>query len=405
MKGGDLDSQLRDWRSKYVALNQASLQWLLDRPTLPGGWLNTKVNSLTLADYGRDDGLRAPQYTYGWIQGRGLEALVTHAGYLQAEAPDLAARAMNGARSLYENLAALYAEYGNGYFLYDGDRIPIHMDSAGQAHRQLPGAGFATYSQAFMLKGLIAAAQGFDTPREAAWRGHMQTLIADLENGHFIQNERQPLDAAALSGERENYGPRMILLGAAALLRERGHEADAAFGHRFIDHVLNRHMNAKTHLLRDEPDGDLCNPGHAIEFFGFALGFVAADDPRIPQLLQGLLACCEAGFHGPGVAIAVSVKTGAVLEPHFPWWTLPETIRATALAYERSGDERFIEFWRRADTAFWQNYLRSDAPIAFQNRDWTGPVDRVPATSDLDPLYHTGLSLLGAIRVVDRLTR
>lgn len=87
MKGGDLDSQLRDWRSKYVALNQASLQWLLDRPTLPGGWLNTKVNSLTLADYGRDDGLRAPQYTYGWIQGRGLEALVTHAGYLQAEAP------------------------------------------------------------------------------------------------------------------------------------------------------------------------------------------------------------------------------------------------------------------------------------------------------------------------------
>src|SRR3546814_3545650 len=63
-----------------------------------------------------------------------------------------------------------------------------------------------------------------------------------------------------------------------------------------------------------------------------------------------LFRSCEAGFHGPGVGIAVSVTTGAVLEPHFPWWTLPETIRATALAYERSGDARFIEFWHRADS-------------------------------------------------------
>jgi hypothetical protein len=32
-----------------------------------------------------------------------------------------------------------------------------------------------------------------------------------------------------------------------------------------------------------------------------------------------------------------------------------------------------------------------------------GPIDYVPATPDLDPGYHTGLSLLAAIEVADAL--
>ena len=32
-----------------------------------------------------------------------------------------------------------------------------------------------------------------------------------------------------------------------------------------------------------------------------------------------------------------------------------------------------------------------------------GPIDHVPATPDLDPGYHTGLSLLAAIEVADAL--
>lgn len=398
----DLDARLAGWRQKYQELNIAALSWLLGRPDLAGGWLNTKTHSITLRDYDDSDGARSPHFTYGWIQGRGLEALVTHAAAIRNSEPALAAAAEERVKALYRALVTLFDRFGDSFFLYDADCNPIYLDE-GQPRPQGTGLPFGTYSQAFMLKGLIAAAEVFDRDRLAKWRALLDELVARIETGKFLQNERQLLSAEALAREAESYGPRMILLGAAAMLRRRGHEA--SFGDRFIDHVLERHLDPCTGLLRDTPGGDLCNPGHAIEFFGFALDFIGADDQRVPLLLEGLLAHCRAGFQGPGVAIAVSVNTGAVIEPFFPWWTLPETIRATALAYEKTGDSRFLEYWDRAHAAFWANYLHKDLPVAVQNRDWTAPVDRVPATPDLDPLYHTGLSLLGAIEAVERLSR
>lgn len=397
------DGRLQQWRDKYRDLNLASLQWLLQRPALPGGWLNTKVHSITLQDYDASDGARGPDITYGWIQGRGLEALVNHAAFARESDPDLAATAEEKARDLYEALAQLYERYGTGYFLYDANLDPTYFDADGQKQIQYSGADFGTFSEVFMLKGLISGAAAYNAPRLQQWCRYLDRVVDRIENGRFLQNERQKLSEAALAAETENYGPRMILTGAAAMLRRLGLKAD--FGDRFIDHVLTRHTDRRSGLLLDTPAGDLCNPGHAIEFFGFALEFVAADDPRLPRLLDGLIRHCEAGFHGPGVAIAISAGNGDVLEPFFPWWTLPETIRAAALAYEKSGDPRFLAYWERADAAFWANYLHPDVPVAVQNRDWTGPVDRVPATPDLDPLYHTAMSLLGAIGAVDRLSR
>ena len=54
------------------------------------------------------------------------------------------------------------------------------------------------------------------------------------------------------------------------------------------------------------------------------------------------------------------------------------------------------------DTIFFRDYWRPEASIAYQCRTEEGPVDYVPATPDLDPGYHTGLSLLAAIDVVER---
>jgi hypothetical protein len=397
------NASLQQWREKYRDLNLASLRWLLARPELPGGWLNTKLHSITLRDYDASDGARAPEITYGWIQGRGLEALVNHAAFARESDPNLAAMAEQRARGLYDALAQLYERYGTGYFLYDANLYPTYFDADGQKQTQYSGLNFATFSEVFMLKGLISGAAAYDAPRLQQWCRYLDRVVERIETGRFFQNERQKLTEAALAAEAENYGPRMILTGAAAMLRRLGLKAE--FGDRFIDHVLARHTDRGSGLLLDTPGEDLCNPGHAIEFFGFALDFVAADDPRVPRLLDGLLRHCDAGFHGPGVAIAISVSSGDVLEPFFPWWTLPETIRASALAYEKSGDPRFLDVWERADTAFWTGYLHPDMPVAVQNRDWTGPVDRVPATPDLDPLYHTALSLLGAIGAVDRLSR
>ena len=43
---------------RYLASNAATLNWMLDRPRLHGRFLNTKLNPLTLVDYGPGDGMR-----------------------------------------------------------------------------------------------------------------------------------------------------------------------------------------------------------------------------------------------------------------------------------------------------------------------------------------------------------
>ena len=79
---------------------------------------------------------------------------------------------------------------------------------------------------------------------------------------------------------------------------------------------------------------------------------------------------------------------------------MPEAIRATALGYKLTGDISLINLWKKADEAFFDNYWQPNRSFAYQARTMEGPVDYVPATPDLDPGYHTGLSLLAAIRSI-----
>jgi mannose/cellobiose epimerase-like protein (N-acyl-D-glucosamine 2-epimerase family) len=191
----------------------------------------------------------------------------------------------------------------------------------------------------------------------------------------------------------------MILLGASGLLQRIGRAERADFAPRFIEHVLGHHLDRRTGLLANVPGQDACNVGHGIEFVGFALEFLGRDCPgELGRTLAGVLgASFRQGFAGPGIALAVSIETGAALSPYQPWWSLPETIRAAALCYRITGEPEALAIWQAAHDAFFARYWRGEPPIAYQTLTVAGPVDYVPATPDLDPGYHTGLSLLGAI--------
>ena len=191
----------------------------------------------------------------------------------------------------------------------------------------------------------------------------------------------------------------MILLGAAGLLRGIGQSDRAGYAEPFIAHVLDHHLDPTSGLLIDVRGVDSANVGHAIEFVGFALEHYGDAVPvgQLAELEGLLLASFRAGFVGPGIALAVSPATGKPLSPHCPWWSLPETIRAAALCYARSGNPKTLGIWRQAHEAFLAHYWRETPPIAYQTMPADGPVDFVPATPDLDPGYHTGLSLLAAI--------
>ncbi|KKB85164.1 hypothetical protein VW29_07470 [Devosia limi DSM 17137] len=392
-------------RQTYIDANAASLRWLLGRPLLGGGFLNSKQNSITLANYGPADGLRAPQFTYGWIQGRGLEALVTHAAFFAASDPALTARIDAVAQPLYAMLRGLWEWHGHAYFCYDGHLQPVIAAADGSTAPQSRPADIYTYSDIFVLKGLIAAAARYAPGNVARHLADLPQLVSAIEGGRFQMDERRALCPQSLADQADDFGPRMILLGAAGMLHRIGHPEAAGFADRFVAHVLERHLDGQSGLLRNVPGADACNVGHGIELVGFALDYLPADADAalIGQLEAVLLASFKAGFHAPGVRLVVSAATGQPTSPYCPWWSLPETIRSAALAYERSGNPAVLAVWRQAHEAFFDTFWRGEPAIAYQTMTDNGPVDFVPATPDLDPGYHTGLSLLAAIEAAGRL--
>lgn len=392
-------------RITYAAANAGTLYWMLQRPMLGGGFLNTKQNSLTLKDYGAEDGVRGPDYTYGWIQGRGLEAVVTHAQFFGAELPPLAEKLDAAGRRLYDLLAALQKPDGHAYFCYDRDMRAVYADQANAVQTQQRPALIYSYSDAFVAKGLVAAASRYGLPDIADHLAYFDRVVAAVETGRFQMDERRPLSLDSLAVQVYDFGPRMILLGAAGMLKRAGHTAHLAFADRFIAHVIDRHYDATTGLLRNVPGEDSCNVGHGIEFVGFALDYLddTADPALIDKLERILVSSFDKGFVGPGITLTVSIKTGEAQSPYCPWWSLPETIRSAALVHERTGSAASLDVWKAAHAAFFERYWRGTPPIAYQTKTKDGPVDFVPATPDLDPGYHTGLSLLAAIHAADRL--
>lgn len=389
--------------SRYMAMNAASLRWMLARPRLRGAYLDTKLNPVTLAEYGAADGWRGPDWTYGWIQGRGLESLTTHAEAFEATDPDLTAALDDAGKSLHAALDALQTRDGHGYFRYGPDMRPVSGPDDGPLEPQVAEGDVFTFSDAFFAKGLVAGAARYapaDLPRHLA---SLARVIEAIEDARFQMAEKVPLSPRTALEEPADFGPRMILLGAAGMLRRIGRTDATGYADRFIAQVLSRHFDPASGLLRNVPGEDECNVGHGIEFVGFALDHLGpdGDTETIRTLERVLVASVDRGLNGPGIRLLVSAATGQPLSPFCPWWPLPETIRSAALAHAASASADTLRIWEAADERFFQGFWRGDPPIAYQCLTSHGPVDYVPATPDLDPGYHTGLSLLAAARVAD----
>ncbi|MBA3326389.1 MAG: hypothetical protein H0T41_14350 [Rhodobacteraceae bacterium] len=391
---------------RYMAANVATLRWMLERPRFHGIYLNTKLNPLTLEDYGAADGWRGPDWTYGWIQGRGLESLATHAAAFTETDPALTTALDDAGRALYGALDKLQGRDGHGYFRYGPDMQPVCGPDDGPLAQQVRGGDVFTYSDAFFAKGLICGAARYDPaelPRHLAALGRVIDAIGD---DRFQMAEKVPLAPATAAAEPADFGPRMILLGAAGMLRRLRLAEATTYADGFIAHVLSHHLDRGTGLLRNVPGQDDCNVGHAIEFVGFALDHLGKNgDPQTLKALERILvASFDHGFAGPGIRLTVSARTGQPVSPFCPWWSLPETIRSAALAFEATRSTEALRIWQAADARFWDVYWRDDPPVAYQCLTPDGPVDYVPATPCLDPGYHTGLSLLAAARAAERIS-
>lgn len=395
-------------RRRYIDSNAATLRWMLARPKLQGVFLNTKMNPLTLIDYVDADGWRGPDHIYGWIQGRGLEAAVTHADAFKGIAPDITSGLDAAGLALYDALDRLVQRDGHVSFCYDADMRPVRFLDTMHFQPQHQDADIYTFSDTFAAKGLVAAAARYapsDLPRQL---GVLQRVIDAIEDNRFQIDEKLPITAANRAAQGDDFGTRMIMLSAGALLTRIGHRGLTSFADRFIDHIIERHFDPASGLLRNVEGQDNCNVGHGIEFVGFALDYYVGEaiTPELLRVLETILVSSfDLGYQGPGVRLVVSAATGRPISPYSPWWTLPETIRAAALCYERTGSRAVLRVWQEADRAFFERYWRPGAGIAYQCLTDNGPIDYVPATPDLDPGYHTALSLMASIDMVGRVGR
>ena len=136
--------------------------------------------------------MRGPKFTYGWIQGRGLEALVTFADFYQELNPVLSKRISQRAEQLFHGLSELYMRDGHTYFLYDEGLNPVIPVDDG-VKPQTTALSIFTYSDAFVAKGLVAAACRFDRENVTPFLDYLHNVIAAIEDERFQMEEKRAL--------------------------------------------------------------------------------------------------------------------------------------------------------------------------------------------------------------------
>ena len=435
--------------SEYQAIAITTMREIAQRyqrtPQYP--FIDTKLSLITGEDFPANDPVRGPQAIYGWIQGRGLEALAGHARWIEQRGIDelLTKQLRTIAREVMEQLRRMRARNaGRLHFFMFPDGQPFTLDPYGQAQPYEVTADHPYgFSDLFSSKGLFAAAEYLgDAEAQSEALAYIQAVEAAIWAGRF-RSDQIALDPRIRPEPRAGFyphGPFMIQLGAIALLIEAGVEDAIERGLRLIEHELATYANLDGRIpeLQEgdlwegvdddgrpfvEPDGVIISdPGHSLEFVGLALKCIAAADgratPRAQQRLDAaqqrmpglLVRNFENGYlPGPqGLSKAFDLETRTHLNTDMPWWNLPETIRAAAFCLVSTTNEHqratCLRIWRECHNAF-RRFTRPDLHLmAYQTRAADGnPVDAIPATSDADPGYHTGLSLIDVISIADQL--
>jgi mannose/cellobiose epimerase-like protein (N-acyl-D-glucosamine 2-epimerase family) len=436
----------------YQAMIVTQLRAILDRTERSEyyPWIDTKINLITGEDLPPAHPLLGRDLVSGWVQGRGLESVAKFAAWLapcagNGEVDRLIARARRLAADLSAQLRqACTANGGHLYFFMtpagqafdlgpEMQRMPVALDAASQHG----------YSDLFCAKGMYAAAHLLGDPDAVSEaRAFCIAVYRDVTARAFRSDQPQPADGArAWVTGAFSHGPHMIALGMAALFAEfEPGSQSAEMGLTLAQYILDTHVNLdgrrpqfRAHDLVEFVDeaGDpwadewgriVSDPGHSLEFVGLLLKFSRAvrryggATPAQQEAIQGterimpaLLARAFANGFRPaagGICKTVDLLTRRPVDDTMPWWSLPETIRAALAAWRASEDDESrracLEILARSHNAFVTHYVRPQTYLmAVKVRDARGEVlDVVPAYPDADPGYHTALSLMDALDLI-----
>lgn len=442
-----MTNKLSEIREKFISITVEVLDAVIARSEQDPDYsfIDTKLNIITGENiYPPAPGqeYNAKNIIFSWIQGRGMEALAGHAQWLEEKACENRAR-IDKIRSILKKLIVKMEECraknnGKMFFIMneDGDFLQVGSDGS------LIPAGHirpnANLSDLFYSKGLLAAA-AYLGEKELVLDAekYFEDVVNDICAGNFASDQQSfdPKNKVAFVEGKLLQGPCMISLDGMALaaqICDRGKWLSRA--REMIEHIFANHINTgqsagfekydfweavDTSGMPWEENGQvLCDPGHALEFIGLALKCILQmrpdDNPEtaafmekcrqhLPPLLKH---CYKIGFApaAGGIIKAFDLCHREPLNTDMPWWSLPETIRAAAEVFEFTGDEQALDILCECADSFFVNYLNPAVySMAYQTRNAEGKVvEVIPATPDADPGYHTGLSLIDAIKIMEK---
>lgn len=415
------------------------------------GLVDTKFSIVTGEEFAKDD-LRGPKTVYGWIQGRGLEALVGHAQWIEAHPwsdpnQTLLPRLRTMIHEVYGQLRQMRERnQGRLFFFMDPEGAPFVFSQTAERvpHPIEPNHPY-NFSDLFGSRGLFAAATyiGDDQGIQDA-SAYCLAVEQALWEQNFQSDQQRlpPFTAPQATSERPRFthAPFTIQLATPAMMAEHWHDRSyAERGLRLMEHVMKKHLNTggRQPALRPydfwefvDSDGKpltedryvLSDPGHSLEFVGLGLKLTRAakrigvsGDQLVPfeDPMHGLLQrSFENGYvaRTGGIYKGIDLISRAPIDPTMPWWSLPETMRA-AIGCWAIGDteqrDRALAIFAACHNSFLSHYVLPERHLfAVQTRHGkTGEVvDVIPATADADPGYHTGLSLIDVLDVLEEET-
>ena len=441
-----------DYRTICLTVLDAILERFESRPDYP--FVDTKLDLTTGRDFPDDDPIRGLDAVYGWIQGRGLEALAGHGRWLRERSGDADTslplpRIEAMIRAVLQTLRRIRDRNGGHlFFLMRADGTPFVVDGDGVACNAAPLTADApfNFSDLFASKGMLAAA-GFlgEGPAESEALEYCRLVEEAIFGDRFV-TDQQPLDprnpVRPVPG-RFTHGAHMISLGTVALRARLGDARALKSGLRLLQYEMAGHVeldgripwlesfdfweavDAEGHPYRESDGSVVCDPGHALEFVGLAANMIrhlrescvltaepceslAAAEAVLPAILTHIHSM---SFQpGPaGICKSYDLVARRPINTDMPWWSLPETMRAAAHCVGLAADEETrrscLRVLAACHNAFIRHYVRPDVHLmAVQTRGADGAVSMaIPATADADPGYHTGLSLIDLMETLERL--
>lgn len=404
-----------------------SFNYMLQR-SKGGKYLNTKFDVIDGTDYTNADTpelkFRNKSVIYSWIQGRGAESL---AGHLRSGFGDKAA-VLEMLESVVENMEKVRKNNQNRmFFMFSEDGKFLNGDLSVRSEVL---EGKANYSDLFYSKGLVAAADVLQDKAllKEALSYFKQTLQAIWEL-EFVTDQQafDPKNPVTAVPGKILQGPFMIALGGIAFAAELTEDEEFLdYGKKFIERLLTLHtvyQQDKVQFFEAvtpentpyiDNNGQLCDPGHALEFVGLSMKFLLVMEKFNRACDQEFLDKCRKVYPvfftshytigrqlpAGGIIKSYDLLSSKVINSDMPWWSLPETIRAAALL------EKFCDMDNTAVikecTAAFKDYFVNPKQhyFAYQTCDKSGePVRVIPAVPDLDPGYHTNLSLLDVLKI------